>query len=407
MKTPRLPSYRKHSSGQARVTLNGKDKLLGPYGSPESKQEYKKVVAEWLASGKSSSFDVPAKQLLICEMLVQYVKHCKTYYGAHRGSEYYSIKPAIIALKKLYGPTPVVSFGPLQFKAVRDHMAREGNRSRKYVNRLGERIRRIFRWAAGEGLAPASVAADIGMVAPLKAGRCDLRETEGRTPVSEEVVEATLAHLSRTVGDMVRFQLLTGCRPGEVCSLTPGMIDRTNDVWEINLAKHKTAWRGKTRVIYVPKAAQDVLARYLFRSPDECCFSPKEATRERLEQARSERTTPLSCGNKAGTNKKKNPIRTPGDFYRTGTYANAILRGCEKAFPPPEEIEKDAAKVKAWTKAHAWSPNQLRHTFATKIRKEYGLEVASVLLGHSELGVTQIYAEADKAKAIDAVRRLG
>lgn len=33
----RVPSYRKHSSGQAGVTLNGKDHLLGPCGSPESK----------------------------------------------------------------------------------------------------------------------------------------------------------------------------------------------------------------------------------------------------------------------------------------------------------------------------------------------------------------------------------
>jgi hypothetical protein len=36
----RLPSYRKHSSGQARVTIGGRDHMLGPYGSPESKEAY-------------------------------------------------------------------------------------------------------------------------------------------------------------------------------------------------------------------------------------------------------------------------------------------------------------------------------------------------------------------------------
>jgi hypothetical protein len=45
---PRIPKYRKHSSGQARVTLNGQDRLLGPYGTAASKAEYKRVVAEWL-----------------------------------------------------------------------------------------------------------------------------------------------------------------------------------------------------------------------------------------------------------------------------------------------------------------------------------------------------------------------
>lgn len=36
----RLPSYRRHTSGQARITINGKDHLLGPYGSDESKGAY-------------------------------------------------------------------------------------------------------------------------------------------------------------------------------------------------------------------------------------------------------------------------------------------------------------------------------------------------------------------------------
>jgi hypothetical protein len=31
-----VPSYRRHSSGNARVTINGRDYMLGPYGSPES-----------------------------------------------------------------------------------------------------------------------------------------------------------------------------------------------------------------------------------------------------------------------------------------------------------------------------------------------------------------------------------
>src|SRR5262245_57568083 len=44
---PRVPGYRKHSSGQARVTLDCKDFLLGPYNSPESKEEYRRLIAEW------------------------------------------------------------------------------------------------------------------------------------------------------------------------------------------------------------------------------------------------------------------------------------------------------------------------------------------------------------------------
>src|SRR5262249_28593571 len=50
--TVRIPSYRLHKpTGKAVVTLNGKDVYLGPYGSPESKAEYRRRIAEWSASG--------------------------------------------------------------------------------------------------------------------------------------------------------------------------------------------------------------------------------------------------------------------------------------------------------------------------------------------------------------------
>ncbi len=48
------PSYRLHSrSRQAVVTLNGRDYYLGPYGSRESKAAYHRLKAEWIASGRS------------------------------------------------------------------------------------------------------------------------------------------------------------------------------------------------------------------------------------------------------------------------------------------------------------------------------------------------------------------
>ena len=45
----RIPKCRHHkASGQARVTINGKDHYLGAWGSPESKRRYRKVLAEHL-----------------------------------------------------------------------------------------------------------------------------------------------------------------------------------------------------------------------------------------------------------------------------------------------------------------------------------------------------------------------
>src|SRR5262249_12717951 len=54
-----------------------------------------------------------------------------------------------------------------------------------------------------------------------------------------------------------------------------------------------------------------------------------------------------------------------------------------------------------------WFPLQLRHSPATAVRSAAGLDAAQVLLGHAELTVTQVYAEADAAKAREAAERLG
>jgi hypothetical protein len=49
----RTPSYRLHKpSGQAVVTLKGRDFYLGRHGSPESRAEYDRLVGEWLANGR-------------------------------------------------------------------------------------------------------------------------------------------------------------------------------------------------------------------------------------------------------------------------------------------------------------------------------------------------------------------
>jgi hypothetical protein len=52
----RVPSYRLYQqSGQARVTLNGRDILLGKYGTAASKAEYNRVIGEWIAAGRQPS----------------------------------------------------------------------------------------------------------------------------------------------------------------------------------------------------------------------------------------------------------------------------------------------------------------------------------------------------------------
>lgn len=44
---PRIPSYRHHkATGQARVTIEGRDHYLGAFGSPKSQAKYKRLIAD-------------------------------------------------------------------------------------------------------------------------------------------------------------------------------------------------------------------------------------------------------------------------------------------------------------------------------------------------------------------------
>jgi integrase len=78
-------------------------------------------------------------------------------------------------------------------------------------------------------------------------------------------------------------------------------------------------------------------------------------------------------------------------------------KGQWRARLAPEQNEE----LKRWRKAHHWHPHQLRHTAATKIRREFGLDLARVILGHRSPQITELYAELDFGRAAEVMARLG
>jgi integrase len=68
---------------------------------------------------------------------------------------------------------------------------------------------------------------------------------------------------------------------------------------------------------------------------------------------------------------------------------------------------KGRAEVRAWRAAHSWTPHQLRHAAATAIRKQYGIEISRIILGHSTAFTTEVYAEADRDQAQVVVATIG
>jgi len=107
----RIPKYRKHSSsGQARVTLNGKTYYLGRFGSKESKLLYNRLVGEFVASDGAMIAPGQVDTLTMSEMLLAYVKFAENHYGKDSG-ELDDLKRVIRRLRDSYGPTIASDFG--------------------------------------------------------------------------------------------------------------------------------------------------------------------------------------------------------------------------------------------------------------------------------------------------------
>lgn len=385
----RPPAYsRQRENGRrdrAYVWLDGKKINLGLYGSQKSRDKYNDLVA----TGPHDGVNLPSTNPTISELIVAYLEFASTYYLRSDGKvarEYEHIREAVKYLRRQAGEIPARDFGPKMLKEVREQLINKGI-SRVHINAQIRRIVCMFRWAVEEETVPETTHRALAAVRNLKRGRSQAKETAPVQPVAESVVEATLLELPDVIADMVRVQLLTGMRPGEVCALRPCDIDRSGDVWLYTPAHHKTEHHGHSRVVAIGPKTQAVLLRYLARAAGAYCFTPRDSEAKRLSKREAARVTPKSCGNRRGTN--CSGTFKAGDVYGVKEYARAIKRAAERA-----EVEH-------------WTPHRLRHSKATEIRKMFGLDAAQAVLGHRGAKVTEVYAELDIAKASEVAKKIG
>jgi integrase len=395
----RIPGYRNHkASGQAVVTLNGRDVYLGQYGSPASHEAYRLEIRNWLSGVEGPAFQSqPAahvteapQAITTVEVIAAYLRFAKTYYrkDGKPTNEVRMIIAALTLVRSTYGRAPAHSFGPKALKDVRAAMIKK-DWCRPHINKQVDRIKRMFKWAASEELISGRVYNDLRCVTGLKRGRSDAREGKKVLPVSNADFEATLLHLPPVVQDMVKLQRATGARPSEVCDLRPGDINREDAIWQYVPQSHKSEHHDRERTIFLGPIAQRILLPYLLRPQDAYCFSPQESDRKRRQRLHENRKTPISCGNRPNSNRKVYPRRAPGEKYDRNSYGRAIRRAAQKAGVPE------------------WSPHRLRHSFATEVRKRFGLEAVQVTLGHARASTSEIYAERDQLLAARVAGEVG
>ena len=98
-------------------------------------------------------------------------------------------------LEDEYGDDPADSFGPRKLSEIRDLFVAEGLAG-KYVNRLTNLIKKIFRRAVSRELIDVNFVIRLDALEPLRAGQTSADQTDPVQPVNLETVQATAEHLS-------------------------------------------------------------------------------------------------------------------------------------------------------------------------------------------------------------------
>lgn len=400
LRTRKLPS----GNLVCHATFNGVFLSFGSKDDPQTQARFARAKLAWELAGRTVTEDVRAAafdarpatrdRLTLADVIARFVAWAKEHYRDADGSEsgeVYNVELACKPLKDGLGAMFAEDFGPKAFAQFQRELVEKGL-ARKTVNQRCGIVRRVFRWAAKQELVPASAWHGLQAVDGLQRGRSGAKEGREVKPAPREDVERTLPRLPPMVRAMVELQLATGMRPGEVCMFRLDETDMSGDVWIFRPRLHKNAWRGRERVVAIGPKGQAAI-RSVLRPGAQTgfLFDPRIAEADRSVDRRAKRQTPPWPSHLRihEERKARRERRVLGECYSRLSYTQAVRRACTLAGVP------------------MWTPGQLRHTFATEARKAFGLEIARALLGHARVETTQIYAEVDTAKAVDAAQRIG
>ncbi len=285
--------------------------------------------------------------------------------------------------RQAFGMMPATSFRDQHLRQIRDEMIASGRLCFSSINGRMAVIRAAFKHAnkMHKRRLPelGNVVNDLKDVESVSRRSLIVTRrprTEGQIRlISISDLYATLPHLpTQHLRDMVMLLRLTGMRPSELFGMTPGAIEQTSDVWIYRPEHHKTEHHGYERRIEIPEAGVVILEPYVHDCrANELIFTPAKSEAERASARREARQSYLSCNRSRDARRAENPLRPADRPWTKDTFGRSIGRAVKKA------------GVRAWT------PYDLRHTAATEIVLNEGIERGMFKLGHQSITTTQRY----------------
>jgi integrase len=362
------PKLSRHVDGRAycRWHADGRQhyRYFGRHGSPEATEAYKQFARDWVTAATrpeqspavANSEAVGQGGVSVARLATHFLGHADTTYRklGRRTSEYHLHQAALLRLVAGWGTTPVAHFRPADLAELVRRLVDEGL-SRRTIDGYQARIVSVFRWGSRQGYTSAGHVATLAEVPRLVPGRTTAAEPEPVRSVPLEDVERTIAALIRrpVYEPLIRLQLITAARPGELLRLRPCDLDRSHgDLWKYEDASHKNLHRRKRRVLWLGARAQAVLSPLLADCP--------------------EPTAAVFATVVAG---QRRPVTV-------NRYRQAVAIACDRAG------------------VTRWHPHQLRHNRATELQRLYECdEAVRTTLGDTPEVARQVYVD-DPSEAV-------
>lgn len=375
-------------------TTSGKRRVyLGAYDSPASREAYDLAISEWYASHRKAAPVAASKRYLqdatgdfvspaaVAAAFLRHRRHThRTGFGRFKGKDI--VVPALrrfrdgLKFKNAKG-MKAIDLELIQTKMVTDGLALAT--IREYMRF----IRLALIHANKSDILPDTVYAMFAKVDRVTESTPNLKPAREVEPVDDATIEATVPHLPRHVSALVKLLRLTGARPKELCTMRVSDINMRHaqaaGCWIFQPKRHKTTHKGKVRIIAFGPLAQAILEPFIRSSNrlDSYVFSPAASEDERFGE--------LIAAGKV----KHKPTKELGECYTARVIRKAIERACRRAGVP------------------AWHPYQLRHSAATAIRQQFGIEKAQDALGHSREDMTHRYAAKALANVVEIAKKVG
>ncbi|MHB1036910.1 MAG: tyrosine-type recombinase/integrase, partial [Pirellulales bacterium] len=228
-----VPSYRFHKARNcAVVTIDGRNRYLGPYDSPESYEKYARLLAEW-KTRQIASIGPPTESpacVSVNDLILAFWKYAEKRYvkNGKPTSEKNSFRTALRPVRVMYGRELVTNFGPLALTASRQKLIDAGI-CRKRINQHVTRVRQVFKWGVAREMVPETVWRALCAVEGLRHG--EAVETEPIKPAPEDDIQAIQPFVTPQIRAMVNLQLWSACRPGEACLMRAIDINTQGPIW--------------------------------------------------------------------------------------------------------------------------------------------------------------------------------